>query len=257
MKKTFLQMEKPLLCAMIQCATPQECIIKIKASLEDGAEAIGVQLCKLSKEYRTKECLTQIFEACEDKPIYITSYRGGESEGMSDEECMELLLLGLESGATICDVMGDTFDKGAALQLTEKEDAVARQKELIAEIHKRGGEVLMSCHTGAKLSAKETLRIAKAQEERGADVIKIVNDTDSIEDLPESIASINLLQKEATQPFLFLVGGPCHKLIRHIGPNLGVCMYLCVQYHGPMDTKAQPVLRHLREVREHLGLGNA
>lgn len=255
MKATFLQMEKPLLCAMIQYETPQECILKIKASLADGAEALGVQLCKLKREYRSRECLTEIFASCEGKPIYITSYRGGESEGMSDEECAELLLLGLECGATLCDVMGDLYDKGAALQLTEQEEAVNRQKELIEEIHRRGGEVLMSCHTGANLGAQETLRIAKAQEERGADVIKIVNVTKSIDDLPESIASINLLQKEVKKPYLFLVGGPCQKLIRYMGPNLGVCMYLCVQHHGPMDTVAQPVLRHLKEVREHMGVG--
>ena len=40
------------------------------------------------------------------KPIYVTSYRFDKSEGFSDDECAELLLLTLDSGATLCDVMG-------------------------------------------------------------------------------------------------------------------------------------------------------
>ena len=132
---SFLKYEKPLLTAMILCSTAEECIEKIKASEADGAEAYGIQLCFLKKEYRTKEILKEIFHACNGKPIYITSYRHKESVDLTDDERVELLLLGLECGATLCDVMGDLYCQ-APYELTYDEVAVQRQKELIAEIQK-------------------------------------------------------------------------------------------------------------------------
>ena len=249
-KTTFLKYEKPLLTAMILCSTAEECIEKIKASEADGAEAYGIQLCFLKKEYRTKEILTDIFRACNGKPIYITSYRHKESMDLTDDERVELLLLGLDCGATLCDVMGDLYDQ-APYELTYDETAVRWQMELIAEIHRRGGEVLMSSHTSANLTAEETLRIAKEQARRGADITKIVNDTDSEQDIPECFRTI-LRLKETGKNFLYLIRGTGGKMIRQTGPNLGVCMYLCVQSHGPFDNASQPVLKSIKAVRDNM-----
>ena len=105
MKPTFLNHDKPILCAMVLCSTPEACIEKIKASVSDGAEAIGIQLEKLKREYRTPEVLRSIFAACGDLPIYATSYRGNESKGLSDEELVDFLLIALDAGATLIDVM--------------------------------------------------------------------------------------------------------------------------------------------------------
>ncbi len=251
-KASFLNNEQPLLCGMVQCATVEECICKIQASLAEGATAFGIQLCKIKKELRTKENLTKIFAACEGKPIYVTSYRHSENEGYTDEECAEVLLLALECGATILDVMGDMFDRGAKHELTENPEAVAKQKALIEKIHALGGEVLMSSHTNDNLSVEETLHIAKCHEERGADVIKIVNKTDAIEDLPKSFETIIELNKAAGTNFLYLECGPTEKLIRNLGPQLGVCMYLTCQHYGPCDTPAQPKLSRLKKIIEGL-----
>lgn len=251
-KASFLNHEKALLCAMVQCTTVEECICKIKASLAEGANAFGVQLCKLKRELRTRENLTKIFEACEGNPIYVTSYRHSENEGFTDEECIEVLLLALECGATILDVMGDMFDRGAKYELTENPEAVKKQKELIEKIHSLGGEVLMSSHTNNNLTVEETLHIAKCHEERGVDVIKIVNKSDAIEDLPKSFETIIELNKATDKNFLYLEGGPTQKLVRNLGPQLGVCMYLTCQHYGPVDTYAQPKLTRLKKVIEGL-----
>jgi len=136
-KPSFLNSDKPLITAMVQYPTPEECVAKIKASLADGADAIGIQLCRLKREYRTKNILTKIFAACDGKPIYVTSYRYGESENFTDEECAELLLLALDCGATLCDVMGDMYDRSPQYELADKEEAINKQKALIAEIHRR------------------------------------------------------------------------------------------------------------------------
>jgi len=109
MKPSFLNQTRPPLVSMIQAATPEEAICLIVESLYDGADAFGIQLCWLKREYRTEETLRNIFGYCQNKPIYITSYRAKESAGMSDDECVELLLLGLKCGATLCDVMGDLY----------------------------------------------------------------------------------------------------------------------------------------------------
>ena len=250
MKASFLNHEKPLLCAMIQCATVEECICKIQSSLAEGATAFGIQLCKIQKDLRTKENLTKIFEACQGKPIYVTSYRHSSNDGFTDEECMEILLLAIECGATIADIMGDTFQPGSKYELAEDPEAIEKQKALIEKIHAMGGEVLMSSHTASNLSVEETLRVAKAHEERGADVIKIVNGTEALEDLPKSFQTIIELNKTVNKKFLYLESGPTQKFVRNLGPQLGVCMYLTCQFYGTADTPAQPKLSRLKKVIE-------
>ena len=251
MKPSFLNSDKPLITAMVQYPTPEECVAKIKASLADGADAIGIQLCRLKREYRTKNILTNIFAACDGKPIYVTSYRYGESENFTDEECAELLLLALDCGATLCDVMGDMYDRSPQYELANKEEAINKQKALIAEIHRRGGEVLMSSHTYKSTSVEENLMIAKAHDERGADIIKIVNDAKSADELPKYIEAIQKIQNLTNKKLLFLVSGKGQQ-IRYIGPNFGVCMYLCVHHHGPLDTSFQPLLKNVKAIRDNM-----
>ena len=226
MKATCLKYDKPLLTAMIQCSTADECITKIKASIADGADALGIQLCRLKREYRTKECLQRIFDACEGRPIYVTSYRHAESEGYTDEECGELLLLALDAGATLCDVIGDMFGICPPYQLAEDEEAIIKQKALINEIHKRGGEVLISSHVSKSMTVEECLSIAKAQDERGADVIKIVACSSEEEiDAARYIEAIQTILKNTTKKLLFLASGKS-RIIRYIGPaSAYVCTY--------------------------------
>lgn len=246
-----MELSKPMLTAMIKKTTKEDCIAKIKASEADGAEAYGIQLCKLEPQYRNVESISQIFEACNGKPVYYTAYREGTDEWLTDEECRDLMLLGVESGGTICDIMGDMFCKSEN-EITYDPVAIEKQKALIEEIHSRGAKVLMSSHTYKSLSAEETLRIAMAQQERGADIIKIVNGTESIDELPECIRTIELLRKNLDKEFLYLVCGACHKIIRQIGPNLGVCMYLCLSSRDEVDSQEQPILKNIKAIRDNM-----
>lgn len=251
MSATFLNYEKPLLTAMIQCATPEECIKKINESIQDGADALGIQLCRIKREYRTKEHLKSIFDACDGRPIYVTSYRYAESEGYTDEECGKLLLLALEAGATLCDVIGDMFGPAPYYQIAESDEAIAKQRALIDEIHKKGGEALISSHVSRSISVDECVEIAKKQDERGADVIKIVCPSESESEIPKYIEAIQRILADTNKKLLFLVSG-AGEIIRYIGPSFGVCMYLCVAYHGPVDTAAQPILKKLKSVRDNI-----
>ena len=251
MKPTFLKYNKPLLTAMIQYHTSEECILKIKASLADGAEAIGIQLDKLKKEYHTPECFKRIFEACEGKPVYVTSYRNGNDEIETDEMRAEILLMALDCGATLCDVMGDMFDPSPQYELTSDPAAIKKQIELIEKIHQRGGEVLISSHTYKSISTDECIMIAKEHIKRGADIIKIVNHANTADEVPKYIEAIQKITEMTERKLLFLVSGK-GEIIRYIGPNFGVCMYLCVQHHGELDTTEQPVLSKLKAIRDNI-----
>ena len=253
MGTSFLDNKRPVLTAMVQGNTPEEMICVIVNSLYDGAEAFGIQLENLKREYRTEETLKEIFKHCDGKPIYITSYRNSESTGMTDDECMEYLLMGLRAGATIGDVMGDLYDP-VPYEITFDEIAVEKQKQLIKKIHEMGKEVIMSSHLHAFFEEEDIVRFAKAQEERGADVVKIVTFAQTREEMMADFQIIDRLKRELEKPFLFLANGPHSKLIRQVGPAFGVCMYLCVQHYHPINSKEQPQLRAAKAIRDAMCL---
>ncbi len=250
-KKEFFTGKKPPLVAMVQDPTPSEMICTITKGLYEGADAFGIQLECLEKEYRDLATLKNIFAACADRPIYLTAYPSHYSSDLTQEECAALLLMGLEAGATLIDVRGDQFHPEPH-ELTYDASAVEKQKKLIDEIHAGGGQVLMSSHTHIHLDADTVVAYAKEQEARGADVIKIVNFCNSEEEERESFEMIYRLTKEISHPFLFLVNGKYHKRIRQLGIQLGVSMALCVVDYKPFSSKEQPLLRAMRVAADHL-----
>jgi 3-dehydroquinate dehydratase len=151
----------------------------------------------------------------------------------------------------LCDVIGDLYGRSPYYELAVEESAVERQKALIDEIHRRGGYVLMSSHTLKDVSTEESVMIAKAHIERGADIIKIVNKAASAASIPNHIAAIQKITAMTDKKLLLLVSGE-GQIVRYIGANFGVCMYLCVAYHNELDTKEQPTLAKLKAIRENL-----
>lgn len=243
---TFLNHEKPLKTVMIE-NNDLNFIYKLIAEANmNGADAFGLQVEKMRPEDRNKETYEKLFRAM-GKPVYVTNYMHTVNEGKSYDELAEHLILLAESGATLIDVMGDYFDKHPD-ELTEDPVAVEKQKKLIAELHARGAEVLMSSHVKKYIPAERVLEIARAQQERGADVCKIVTWADTPEEELENLRIINLLKKELKIPFLYLAGGTHHRILRRVGPMLGCCMWLCVQQHTNFSTKTQPLLSAVNAV---------
>ena len=250
MKKTFLNHEKPLLTCMVQATTPQRIKALIDASLPEGAEAFGMQFCRLEQEYRNKETYKELFEYAA-LPVYATNYRRhGANKNKSDDVLAAELLELAECGATLCDVMGDYFDPCEG-ELTMNEDASGKQMALIDALHARGAEVLMSSHVLKFTPAERVLEIAREHERRGADICKIVTGAENMAQQIENLRIITLLKEHLKIPFLFLSGGECH-LMRRIGGELGCCMYLCVHEHDALATPSQPLLRHVKAIRDHL-----
>ena len=251
MKPTFLNTATPFVTVMVQVKTAMQAEIRIKNAIADGATAIGFQMSHLEKQYRTEETLSSVFAAAENKPVYFTNYRRNVNAGATDEELTDGLLFGLKCGATLVDIMGDTFDPSPE-ELTKDEKAIAKQMKFIDEVHKRGGEVLMSSHIHEFRNAERVLEIALEQQRRGADIVKIVTCAQTQEEELKNLEICRLLKQELKVPNLFLSGGKFNKLHRTIGPALGVCMWLCFREYDEFTYPGPPLLSNVLKIKQGL-----
>jgi len=247
-KSTFLNYEKPLLVSMVQADNPSRVKELVNKSLHIGAEALGMQFCRMKKEYRNKKVYKELFDYCEGRPVYVTNYRHCTNKGKTDEILAKELIELAECGATLCDVMGDYFDACEG-ELTMNEEAVAKQMKLIERLHKAGAEVLMSSHICKFTPAERVMEVALEHKRRGADICKIVTAASTMEEQIENLRILNLLKENLSIPFLFLAGGEC-KIVRRIGGELGNCMSLCVYEQDEFSTKAQPLLSDMKIIRD-------
>ena len=248
MHKSFLNANKPLLTVMLQCSKPEAAIGRIRNARCLGADAFGLQVESLKPEFHNPDVYKRIFGEMKEKPSYVTNYRMGYNRGLSDAELAEGMITLAESGATLCDVMGDFFCRHPE-ELTEDVNAIDRQRKLIDTIHEKGAEVLMSSHILKYTPAERVLEVAFEQKRRGADVIKIVTAATSMEQQIENLRITDLLKRELGAPFLFLSGGEC-ALHRRLGIKLGCCMALCVYEHDAQSTATQPLLSVMKTVRD-------
>lgn len=161
----------------------------------------------------------------------------------------ELLELA-DCGATLCDIMGDYYDKQPD-ELAKDETAIKKQMELIDRLHEKGAEVLMSSHVLKFTPAERVLEIAKEHERRGADICKIVTGADTPAEQIENLRIVNMLKENLKIPFLYLSSGECH-ILRRIGGELGCIMYLCVYEHDDFATKEQPLLKNVKAIRDNM-----
>ena len=238
---------------MVQAPTAKQAEMKIRNAIADGATAIGFQMRTLENQYRTKELLTSIFSAAEERPIYLTNYRGGLNADMTDEQLMEGLFFGLECGATLVDIMGDTFAP-APEELTMDRKAIAKQMQFIDKVHERGGEVLMSSHVYTYRAPERVIEMALEQQKRGADIVKIVTGAETQEEELKNLEICHLLKKELKVPFLFLSSGKYNYLHRTIGPAFGVCMWLCFREYDDTTYFGPPLLSNVLKIKQGLKL---
>lgn len=248
MKNIFFDSKQAVLTVMVQADNPDRVKELMDLSLPEGAEAFGMQFERIKPEYRKKEIYLDLFQHAKDKPIYVTNYRDGENEGKSDVQLAEEMLEFADCGADLCDVMGDLFDKQPD-EVAVSEEAIQKQMEMIRKIHEKGAKVLMSSHVCKFLPAERVLEIAKEHEKRGADICKIVVDSQSMEEQLENLKIIHMLKENLNIPFLFLSVGEC-RILRRISGELGCCMYLCVYEHDALATPAQPLLQEVKMIRQ-------
>jgi 3-dehydroquinate dehydratase len=249
MKKSFLHSTSPFITEMIQVPTAQLAISKIKNAIKDGATAIAIQLDPLEMQYRDEQTMIKIIATAGNLPVYVTNYRNGLNAGIPDEHLMDGLLFALKCGATLVDVMGDTFDPSPE-ELTTDPIAIKKPMQFIDKVHSLGGEVLMSSHIKEYRSAERVLEIALSQQSRGADIVKIVTGANTQEEQIENLRICNLLKQELKVPFLFLSGGTHTNLHRTIGPALGVSMWLCFREKDEYSYDGPPLLEQVVKIKD-------
>ena len=247
-KATFLKYEKPLITAMVQGDSPDRIEELVRLSLDDGAEAFGMQFCRVKAQYRSKDTCKRLFDAANGSPIYVTNYRDGENEGKDDQTLADELVELAECGATLCDVMGDFFDPQDD-QMAKDEQAIQKQMQLIEKLHAAGAEVLISSHVMKFTSPERVLEIALEQQRRGADICKIVVGAETMVEQIENLKIATMLRERLSIPFLFLSGGET-RILRRFGGELGCCMYLCVHEHDALATPAQPLIKCIKYIRD-------
>ena len=114
---------------MVQASDPDRVKELVTMSIPEGAEAFGMQFCRMKSEYRRPEVYRELFECTKGLPVYVTNYRDGENGGKSDDLLADELVELAECGATLCDVMGDLFSPHPD-QMTEDAEAIEKQKKL-------------------------------------------------------------------------------------------------------------------------------
>lgn len=247
--KSFLNHDKSILTSMVQGDNPERVIELMDMSMAEGAEAFGMQFCRMKKEFKNPETYKRLFNYTH-LPVYVTNYRYWDNAGLTDDELAKGLVELAECGATLCDVMGDYFDKQPD-EMARDEEAIDKQMRLIDTLHEKGAEVLISSHVLKFTPAERVLEIALEHERRGADISKIVVGADNMEEEIENFRIMNLLKQNLKIPFLFLSGGECH-LIRRVGGELGSCMYLCVHEYDSFATATQPLLKKVKAIRDNM-----
>ena len=217
----------------------------IRLSAANGAQGIALQLEDMPPEMRTRENYRKFMDAAPELPFMFISYRKDKWFGNDDAERQKCLLLAAETGAEVIDVMGDLYSP-APFELTFDPAAVAKQKELIQQIHDRGAKVVMSSHTPHALSAERILEHLREQASRGADILKIVTQADTEEELTEAFRTTMLLHRALGKPFIQLCGGKFSRPHRYLGPKFGVAVAFATPEGKP--GAVQPSVRNLRTV---------
>ena len=252
MTRQFLTGCRPMLTVMLQCETPETVIGRIRNANCLGADAYGLQVESLKPEYHLPDAYRRIFAEMKGRPSYVTNYRSAHNKGQTDDELAQGLITLAQSGAALCDVVGDFFCRHPE-ELTDDPKAIDKQKKLIDRLHEEGAQVLISSHILKFTPADRVLEVAHAQKERGADIIKIVTGAENMEQQIENLRITELLRRELGAPFLFLSGGEC-SLHRRLGMKLGCCMALCVYEHDTLSTPAQPLLSTMKTIRDSIDL---
>lgn len=247
---SFLKGSRPLITSMLQARTPERIEYLMDNSVRDGADAFGMQFERIGSEYQTPETYKRLFAHAKGRPVYVTHYRFASNEGKSDEVLADEMLEIARCGATLCDVMGDIFDKTDG-ELTMDEKAIQKQKVYIDRLHKEGAEVLMSSHVMKFTPAERVLEIATEHKKRGADISKIVTMAYTAQEQIENLRAIVLLKEKLGIPFLFLCGGECN-ILRRVGTDLGCRMALGVYEHDDIATPTQPLIKQLVAIRDNI-----
>lgn len=242
----FLVKGRPTVVGMLRSNTMADLLKEISLVLSEGADAFGFQIETLAPTERNADNYKRIFAAMQDKPAYVTHYARCNPLKLTDDELMEELYIAAKCGAKLIDVRCDLYDRQLDEYSTDKK-AIEKQKTVIQKIHEMGAEVLMSAHILKYIPCEKVVEIALSQQMRGVDIVKIVTEANSDEELCNNLKTSVILKEKLDVPSLFLCNGTHCKKHRMLGPSLGSSMFLAVEdsntdLNQPPISKAREIL---------------
>lgn len=243
--------KKPMLTCVISDETPDACIATVRNAIYDGADAFMLDMCKLALEYHNEADLSRIFDYCGDRPVIVMHYRSPLRQHLTDQDLVDSLLMAIRAGASMCDIMGDMFNR-SPLELSTDPESFEKQCRVVEQVHALGGEVLMSSHTWVPMTVEHITAHAKALQARGADMIKIAQIATNEEEAMEAFRSTARLKHELDVPYLHVCMGQYGKAHRQISPIFGSSMALCIQQYTERSHKDQALLWATKQVLDNL-----
>lgn len=267
MKKSFAQLDPPVLAAVIKEKTPAAAIAAIRSAEKHGAMAFDLHLSCLDAEYQTVEQIRSIVDAT-DRPMLGLNYNVKVDTGIyecSEEDRIALLLKAAEAGIAAIDIQGYTFDPAAKegyhgdpaysfapldpKEVVTDERVIRRQTALIDSLHENGTEVLLSNHPLVRMNAEQILDLARFLARRNPDIIKIVSWCETDRDVAEAVKAMVLLKSEIQGPKIhFHASGPKGRITRLVNPLLGAYLTFCVDQYGPGHDRNQMPLETMKEI---------
>lgn len=248
MRPSFLALKRPILCSIIDAADAAKAIGAIRNDEMDGADAFAVNSALLSPESLEEDSARRLIR-CTGKPMMFFSYRNHHLTGWTDEQRGQLQLRLAEHGAACLDVMGDYFDP-SELEFTHDSAAIARQRQLIKDIHSVGAEVVISSHMPVARTAEQVLEQMSGMRDRGADIAKMITWVDKPSEFTEAVRTHELLNEKLGIPYIFLCNGRYAHLVRHMAPHLGSLLSFSVPRYDSLTAGAQPLTRNLRQTMD-------
>ncbi len=271
-KRKFTEIPQPFICTILSDSNPTDSIRSIRLSDYDGTDAYEMNLMMLRKEFLNEKDLRYVFQSTV-KPIIVCHYQWDYEAplDMGEEERFELLLNTVRWGASGIDLEADAYDPSSgppewseearAYSLdrsskprdwTTDPAAIQRQREIIEEVHRLGGEVLMCAHTRVHLSVEEAVSMAKEMEARGADIAKVVSVNTNYEDLLDSMRATLEIKNALGIPFIMMSHGEHSKIGRVVCPILGSMLAFCTQPLSPGGYPLQPPISAMKAAWENI-----
>ena len=174
--KKLSTISAPAVAGVCRATSTKGAIAQIKNCYLAGADMIDLHLSCL--EDRSPEALKAIIQSTR-LPVLALNYNhypDWKPMGLTEQERVQSLLDAIDAGAAGIDMQGYTFHapskkefcgedcysftKGNPKEVVTDPEVIGQQCQLIEEVHRRGGEVLLSCHPGIVMSTQQVVELA-------------------------------------------------------------------------------------------------
>lgn len=273
MRKSFANVNTPMLAGVIKERTSANAIAQIKNCEYHGATGIDLHLSCFDDEFKTVDSIKTIVNSSR-LPILALNYNLSYDKGFyesTEEDRTDLLLKAIEAGAAAVDIQGYTFDlyskhnfrkeysnmdysfiKGNPKEVVVDDKTIGKQVEFIEKIHHMGAEVLLSNHTGIAMTTEQVVELALFVEKRKPDIIKIVTPADTEEEMAEAFRTMVALKKEVKTPVSYHCSGTKGALTRIVNPILGGFMCFCNDRYQHNSEMSQPLLETAKNIFDNI-----